>query len=39
MMISVWHNSILGTDPMFKGWRELFELYMKEVVYWDAYRY
>jgi hypothetical protein len=39
MMISVWHNSILGTDPMFKGWRELFELFMKEVVYWDAYRY
>jgi len=37
MMISVWHNSILGTDPMFKGWRELFELFMKETVYWDAY--
>jgi hypothetical protein len=37
MMMSVWHNSTLGTDPMFKGWRELFELFMKETVYWDAY--
>lgn len=37
MLISIWHNSILGTDPAFKGWRELFELFMKETVYWDAY--
>lgn len=37
MLISIWHNSILGTDPTFKGWREMFELFMKETVYWDAY--
>ena len=37
MLISIWHNSILGTDPSFNGWREMFELFMKDTVYWDAY--
>lgn len=37
MMISIWHNSILGTDVSFAGWREMFELFMRETVYWDAY--
>jgi len=37
VLITIWHNAILGTDPMYKGWRELFELFMKETVYWDAY--
>jgi len=37
IFISIWHNNILGTDPQFAGWRELFELFMKETVYWDAY--
>ncbi len=37
MMISIWHNSILGTGKTFAGWREMFELFMKETVYWDAY--
>ena len=37
IFISVWHNSILGTDKMFTGWRGMFELFMKETVYWDAY--
>lgn len=37
MMISIWHNSILGTDASFAGWREMFELFMRETVYWDAY--
>jgi hypothetical protein len=35
--ISIWHNSLLGTDPQFEGWRSMFELFMKETVYWDAY--
>jgi hypothetical protein len=34
--ITVWHNSFLGTDPQFKGWRELYEIFMKEDAYWDA---
>jgi hypothetical protein len=37
MMITVWHNDFLGTDPTRKGWREMFELFMRETVYWDAY--
>lgn len=37
MMISIWHNSILGTGKMFAGWRDMFELFMRETVYWDAY--
>lgn len=37
VFISIWHNSILGTDNQFKGWHEMFELFMKETVYWDAF--
>lgn len=37
MMISIWHNFVLGTDSHFAGWREMFELFMRETVYWDAY--
>ena len=37
IFISVWHNFILGTDRQFDGWRGMFELFMKETVYWDAY--
>jgi hypothetical protein len=37
VFISIWHNHLLGTDPEFKGWPEMFELFMKETVYWDAY--
>ena len=37
VFISIWHNSMLGTDPQFKSWRSMFELFMKETVYWDAY--
>lgn len=37
MLVTIWHNSILGTDSSFAGWREMFELFMKETVYWDAY--
>lgn len=37
IFISIWHNNILGTHPGFAGWREMYELFMKETVYWDAY--
>jgi hypothetical protein len=37
VFIPIWHNFILGTDPSYAGWRDLFELFMKETVYWDAY--
>lgn len=31
VMISIWHNHILGRDKMFQGWREIYELFLKEV--------
>lgn len=34
--ITIWHNNFLGTDPQFKGWREVYEIFMKEDAYWDA---
>lgn len=37
MFISIWHNNLLGTDPRYREWRDLYELFMKETVYWDAY--
>ena len=36
LVITIWHNHILGTDKQFKGWKEMFELFMKETVYWDS---
>ena len=29
-MITVWHNSFLGTDPQFEGWREVYEQFVLE---------
>jgi hypothetical protein len=37
MLITIWHNSILGTDRSTIGWSRMFEIFMKEMVYWDAY--
>ncbi len=30
-MITVWHNSFLGTDPMFKGWKEAYEKFINTI--------
>jgi len=35
LMITIWHNSILGRDKEFSGWREVYETFLKEEVYWD----
>jgi hypothetical protein len=34
-MISIWHNNFFGNDPLFKGWTEVYEVFLDEVVYWD----
>jgi hypothetical protein len=34
MMVTVWHNSFLGTDPEFAGWRQVYEVFLKEEVFW-----
>ncbi|HRE50616.1 MAG TPA: polysaccharide deacetylase family protein [Flavitalea sp.] len=36
-MITIWHNTLLGTAAGTEGWKEMFELFMKETAYWDAY--
>ena len=34
LMITIWHNNFLGTDPDFAGWREVYEIFLKEEVFW-----
>jgi hypothetical protein len=31
LFISIWHNTFLGTDPMFAGWREVYEQFITRV--------
>jgi len=28
----IWHNTFLGTDPLYKGWREVYEIFIRETV-------
>ncbi len=35
LMITIWHNSFFGTDPLFRGWKEVYEIFLKDEVYWD----
>jgi hypothetical protein len=35
LMITIWHNSILGRDREFAGWREVYETFLKQEVFWD----
>jgi hypothetical protein len=35
LMVTIWHNSILGRDPEFAGWKEVYETFLREEVYWD----
>jgi hypothetical protein len=34
LMITIWHNNFLGTDPDYAGWREVYETFLKEEVFW-----
>ena len=31
-LITIWHNTFLGTDEMFKGWREMYAEFVNETV-------
>lgn len=33
--VTIWHNHFLGTDAMFSGWKEMYELFLREDLYWD----
>ena len=34
LMVTIWHNSFLGTEPAFAGWREVYEVFLKEEIFW-----
>ncbi|WP_431213181.1 hypothetical protein ACQ86N_47500 [Puia sp. P3] len=35
LMVTIWHNDFLGTDPGKAGWRQVYETFLKEEIYWD----
>jgi hypothetical protein len=35
LMVTIWHNHFFGTDPLFKGWKEVYEVFLKDQIYWD----
>lgn len=36
LMVTIWHNTFLGTDASFEGWRQVYEVFLKEEVFWDV---
>lgn len=36
--VTIWHNHFLGTDPMFSGWKGMYELFLREDMYWDFHQ-
>jgi hypothetical protein len=30
-MITVWHNNFVGTDPLFAGWRDIYQQWVTEI--------
>ncbi len=35
LMVTAWHNNFFGSDPMFSGWKEVYEVFLKDQIYWD----
>ena len=35
LMVTIWHNNFLGVDPQFAGWKNVYEVFLKDEVYWD----
>jgi hypothetical protein len=36
LMITIWHNHFLGTDRQFAGWKDVYQVFLKEEVYWEV---
>lgn len=34
-MITIWHNNVLGDTLKYKGWKDVYETFLRDVVYWD----
>jgi len=37
LFITAWHNDMLGNQESNGEWKAMFELFMKETLFWDAY--
>jgi hypothetical protein len=35
LMVTIWHNQFFGSDPIFAGWKEVYEVFLKDQIYWD----
>ncbi|HVY75423.1 MAG TPA: polysaccharide deacetylase family protein [Puia sp.] len=35
VMVTIWHNQFFGADPEFAGWKEVYEVFLKDEIYWD----
>ncbi len=35
-LYTVMHNNMLGNYPAYTGWREVYEVFLEQVVYWDV---
>ena len=35
LMVTIWHNQFFGNDPQFAGWKEVYEVFLKDQIYWD----
>ena len=31
-LLTIWHNTFLGTDPLFKGWREVYAQFLQAIL-------
>lgn len=36
MMITIWHNNFLAGEKNFQPWKNVYELFLKDEVYWDS---
>lgn len=34
-LITIWHNSFFSDQQIYKGWKEVYGIFLDEVVYWD----
>jgi hypothetical protein len=36
LMVTIWHNHFFGSDPIFAGWKEVYEVFLKDQIFWDT---
>lgn len=38
ILITIWHNTFLGTDELFKGWRDVYAQFVREIMSKEPYK-